>query len=142
MGTMLDVREMLTSDIERAFHQSAGKWTGCDWPTQFGKSGLNLYGLKAKQAALLARATSGLESADWRAAVEWLDQVERDAQAAQVMAGEALTCARNGNAAGALFHAQNACDLEAKYHKQSVWTPLRMAIAAALDAGQKMNDQG
>lgn len=123
---------MRIEEIDRAFRQAAGAWVGCDWPTQFGRSSLNLNGLKAQQAVLLSRATSGLEAADWRAAVLWLTQVEQDAKVAQAMAGQALALAHEGKIVGAVFHINSACKVESKYHTRLVWQPLREAIEMSL----------
>jgi hypothetical protein len=128
---------MLTEAIEREYRQAAGKWTGCDWPTEFGKTGLNLNGLKALQALLLARATSGSERADWHAAVAWLTGIEQDAQEAESKAGQAMALARSGQLQEALAHAQRACAVEAKHHRRLVWQPLREAIEAALSAATR-----
>src|SRR5262245_26548095 len=68
--------EAHAESINRVFRQQAGKWTGCAWRTCFGKSELDLNGMNSAQARIMARATSGPEAADWRAAVQWLAQVE------------------------------------------------------------------
>lgn len=120
------------TEMANAFHQAEGQWTGCDWPTQFGKSGLNLSGLTAAQALLLARATAGQEAADWHAAVAWLTQIEYDAATAAALAQTALDLERQGQFVVALVHAQRACSLERKYHSRLVWQPLLDRIRTAL----------
>jgi hypothetical protein len=122
---------MLSEEIDRAYRQGIGKWTGCDWQTEFGKTGLNLKGLKASQALLLARATSGSERADWRAAVAWLARIEQHTKEAEEEARQAVTLAKAGKLPEALACAQRACAVEAKYHNQLVWQPLREVIVAA-----------
>ena len=114
------------------YMQLADQWRGCDWPTQFGQADLNLSGLRAAQAILLAEATSGSEAADWLAAAEWLSQVERDAQRATARAAKAAELAEAGKLPEALRRIEEACAIESQYHANLVWRPLREAIAAAL----------
>lgn len=123
---------METSAITSAFLASVGAWNGCRWPTKFGNLGLNLQGLRPSQAALMARSTAGREAADWKAAVRWLEQVERDAAAAQEEAELAADLAILGQLAQALEHAQRACALEEGYGSEPVWQTLRNAIADSL----------
>src|SRR5436305_13011804 len=104
--------------IRSAYLAGVGRWRGCDWPTAFGRGRLDLNGLKASQATLMARATSGAEAADWQAAARWLAEVERDVQSAAAEARVAADLAATGRLREALDHAGRACDLEAKYHQQ------------------------
>lgn len=134
MATVASEQLTLLDKIELAYRQAEDKWLGCDWPTAFGESRLNLNGLKSHQAVLMARATSGQESTDWRAAVEWLSRVEADARIAQDLARQALALALDGKAVGAVVHAQRACAIEANYRDRLIWQPLRKAIEAALGA--------
>ncbi len=119
---------MFSAEIHRFFRQASGGWTGCDWPMQFGKLGLNLCGLKSSHAALMARATSGEESCEWRRAAKWLAQVEQDARQAEAAAQAALGFA-DEHPAEALRCAEDACRLESQYHEHLVWQPLRDALA-------------
>jgi hypothetical protein len=135
VDTLTGEHLMLTEEIERAFRQAAGQWAGCDWPTEFGTAGLNLNGLTAAKALMLARATSGRERADWQAALEWLTRLEQDARAAEDLARQALELARGGELEEALVHAERACAIEAIYHSRLVWRTLRDAIEAAHRAG-------
>jgi hypothetical protein len=114
-----------------AYQQASGTWRGCDWPTRFSRSTLDLNGLKAAQAMLMARATSGGEGADWRAAAHWLTEVEQDAMKAEEEARTAATLADEGELDEALTHARRACTLESKYHGHLVWQPLCDCIEAA-----------
>lgn len=114
-----------------AYQQAAGKWRGCDWPTRFGQSALNLDGLRAAQATLMARATAGSEAADWRAAVRWLTEVEGDARAAEQEARTAAALADSGELDEAIVCARRACTLESKYHGCLVWQPLYDTLEAA-----------
>jgi hypothetical protein len=119
--------------IEQAYLSARGRWSGCDWPTHFGKTGLNLDGLKAAQALLLARATAGQEAADWRTAVTWLTQVEQEARAAEEEARQALALAQSGRLCEALAHARQAGTIAARYHRGTVWQPFREALETALN---------
>jgi hypothetical protein len=119
-------------DIAARYRQGAGKWTGCDWPTDFGSAHLDLAELKAFHALLLARATGGQEAADWQAASQWLTRVEQEAQEAETEAGIALALASTGQLPEALFHARQACAIESKYHHPPIWQPLCEALEQAL----------
>jgi hypothetical protein len=116
------------SQITRKFRQLARSWTGCDWPIQFGKLGLNLNGLTSAQAALMAGATSGEESAEWRRAAKWLAAVEQDAVRAERLARSAVDFAARRCPREAVEAIENACQIEAKYHDQLVWRELRDAL--------------
>jgi hypothetical protein len=119
---------MTPAEIKQAFHSGAGRWTGCDWPTQFGLMGLDLCGLTARQARLMAGATAGAESADWRAAATWLAEVEADARQAEDAARRAAQLAAEGRLAEAAEQALAACELEGRYRPAVVWRPLHDAI--------------
>lgn len=118
--------------VERAFYRASGTWTGCDWPTTFGDTGLDLDGLTSHQALLMARATAGSEAADWREAVHWLRTIEADAEAAEEAARWAVEAAARGELATACRDAQAACELEARYHSRPVWRDLRERLDEAL----------
>src|SRR6266542_4547853 len=76
-----DEEEASLDTIARAFAEAAGAWGGCDWPTRFGHTGLNLQGWRAEEAEAMARVSfSAAEGEDWRAAAAWLAKVEKDAQ--------------------------------------------------------------
>jgi hypothetical protein len=104
-------------------------WGGCDWTTDFGERHLDLCGVTARHAALLARATSGQESDQWQAASGWLRQVEADAEAARQAARIASREAAAGRFETALEHARRACELERAYHPRAVWQPLEDEIS-------------
>jgi hypothetical protein len=123
---------MPQGEYSSTYLQNTGKWYGCDWPTAFGVNKLDLKGLRPAQATLLARATSGSEGADWRAAAEWLTQVERDAKQAEAKAAKAAELAEAGRLTEALRLAEEACVIEGRYHASLVWQPLCKAIATAL----------
>jgi hypothetical protein len=123
----------LPAAVEHVFHRARGRWIGCDWPTAFGETGLELNGLTSGQASLMARATSGLEASDWRAAVMWLRLIEVDADGAERAARRAVEHAARGDLGAALRHAKAAEELEARYHATPVWRGLVAIIECALN---------
>ncbi|TVS12681.1 MAG: hypothetical protein EA424_22320 [Planctomycetaceae bacterium] len=125
---------MSLNGITSAYQQGSGQWFKCDWSTHFGRSGLDLNGLESSQATLLARATAGRESADWRAAAQWLREIEDAAQQAELEAHMAVHLATSGRLSDALRHAQRAVELSAAYPRGRTWEPLRTAIARSLGA--------
>ncbi len=133
MPTVMNVsRGQLLDAIAATYRQGAGKWIGCDWQTDFGTAHLDLAQLKASQVLLLARATAGKEAADWQMASQWLTRVEKEAQEAETEAGIALALASTGQFREALFHAQQACAIETRYHSQPVWQPFCKALEQVL----------
>lgn len=128
VGTTPDALARAAADVYR---QARGAWTGCDWPTAFGETGLDLSGITSHQALLMSRATAGPEAADWREAVRWLRLIEADAEAAEAAAGSAVEHTARGDLAPAVRAARAACDLEARYHPVSVWADLRNLLEAA-----------
>lgn len=122
---------MWLDEIQQSYSQAIGKWTGCDWPTEFGQTRINLDGITAQQALLMAGATSGLEADDWLHAFDWLSQIERKAKAAQDFANRAVDLAADGKAVGAIIHVQKACMIEGEYHERLIWQPLREAIESS-----------
>ena len=131
MTTRLAIAGSHLQDVTAAFASAKGKWTGCDWTSQFGQNHLNLKGLRSSQALLMERATAGSEAADWRDATEWLTRVERDAREAESEALVATRLAASGGLREAFARAKRACALEARYHESSIWRPLCDAIEAA-----------
>jgi hypothetical protein len=125
-------RVQLLEEITATYRQGAGQWTGCDWQTDFGADHLDLAQLKASQVLLLARATAGKEAADWQLASQWLTRIEKEAQQAETEAGIALALASTGQFREALFHAQQACAIETRYHSQPVWQPFCRALEQVL----------
>jgi hypothetical protein len=96
--------------VRRVYEQAAGSWTGCDWPTHFGKSGLDLNGMDTKSVALLKADADPLE--DWRAAADWLAEVERRAREAERKAGAAVKAVADGRWEEALHFIECAWALE------------------------------
>ena len=129
--------------VRESFDRSRGQWTGCDWPTNFGHSGLDLNGMTSHQAVLMSRATAGAEAADWREAVGWLSLVEADAETAEEAARWAVQHACRGDMASALREAQAAVQLEARYHAVPVWSELLRVIEESepVGAGQAVHSR-
>jgi hypothetical protein len=124
------------------FDRSKDRWTGCDWPTRFGSAALNLSGITARQAALLARATAGQESADWQDAARWLTSIEAAAAAARQAAEKAHVAASAGDLQEALALAEQAVQFETPYHQDACWRELRNAIFEQLGARTGGEDRG
>ncbi len=123
----------ITRQVTDRYLAAAELWLGCDWTTSFGARGLDLRGLKAKQTRLLAEATAGEESEAWLAATRWLEQVEQNAREARSAASSAVELFTKRRRAMALARVTKACQLEARYHQQLVWEPLRELIAGAAE---------
>jgi hypothetical protein len=100
------------TDIRRAFEEAEGMWTGCDWPTRFGKSGLDLNGIPADYAGAVAQAGDTPEAQDWTAAAAWLAWLEKLAARAESHAARALGAAGAGKWPEAVTHARWARALE------------------------------
>lgn len=116
-------------DAIRNAHQAGRfQWRGCQWPGEFGPMRLNLNGLTARQAWILANATAGTESQTWRQAAEWLESVERDATTAEAEASLAVQLAADGHLHEAERHARIACELQQKYSAKPVWIDLLNCI--------------
>jgi hypothetical protein len=125
-------------EISRAYEKGTGRWTGCDWPTRFGKTGLNLEGYLADEAESLANRLIGKEEGkDWSAAASWLGQIERAAEQAEEQAALAVTAANMGDWIKAVEHARRACAVEFATTRSLwkgfplTWQPLFRAIKAA-----------
>ncbi len=131
-SVLKDRSRLVLDELAAKYQRGAGKWSGCDWPTDFGPSHLDLAELKASQALLLARATGGKEAADWQLASRWLSRIEQEAQEAEVEAGIALALASTGQFREALGHARHAFALETRYHSKPVWQPFCQALETVL----------
>lgn len=119
--------------IEAAFDTAKKRWITCDWFTEFGVAQLDLRGLTALQTERLAKATSGVESQQWQAAATWLRQVERDAAAATQAAFDACEAWAAGHVVLAKRKIDFACEIEAAWHKELVWGPLRRLIYESME---------
>lgn len=78
---------------------------------------------------MLSEATSGEESTVWAEATDWLLQIERDAQAAEAAAGDAVQLAQKLDFSLAETRIAEAVNLEAQYRTSVVWEPLATLIA-------------
>jgi hypothetical protein len=97
----------------RAYQKGTGSWTGCDWPTVFGKTDLDLNGWTAAQAeAMVLETMETVTQEDWRAAARWLAAIEDRAREAETKAVEALKAAGAGDWVEALRNAELAGALE------------------------------
>jgi len=126
--------------ISRAYAEATGKWVGCDWPTRFGCTSLNLKDWTAEDAEGMARAASGTdEGEDWQAAASWLAKVEKAARDAEEQATLAVAAAYTGQWDSALEHARLARIIEFSAGrpvrgKPFLWQPLLRAVEAAARA--------
>jgi hypothetical protein len=100
------------ADVTRTYKEAAGTWVGCDWPTAFGPSALDLRGWTAAEAETRAVEAPAAERRDWAAAVRWLTEVERRAEEAEAEAELAVRAAAAGDWAGAAEHAWVAWAIE------------------------------
>ncbi len=123
-----------------AYEEAAGTWTGCDWPTCFGATCLDLTGCTAAEAEARAVETAGSDDGEvWAAAARWLADVERSAQEAEGRAALALAAANAGEWAAARGHARRAWALEFEtgrplHHYPPTWRGLYHAIEALASA--------
>lgn len=99
--------------IRRAYREGTGTWTGCDWTTFVGKTGLDLRGCTAAEAQAMARRTADPQTAaDWQYAATWVSRVEEHARKAELHAAEAVHAAERGDWHAALQEAERAWALE------------------------------
>lgn len=110
--------------ILNAYRSGHFQWRGCQWHEEFGPLRLDLNGLTARQARILANATAGTESRAWHQAADWLEAVERDAKTAEAEASLAVHLATSGRYSEAECHATSACILQKKYPADPVWNEL------------------
>jgi hypothetical protein len=99
------------AEIVRVYEQTAGRWTGCDWPTAFGTMDLDLNGITAAQAGARAAVDTPL-ARDWHEAALWLGRVERYAWEAERAAAAAVGAARADAWSDAERHAERAGMME------------------------------
>jgi hypothetical protein len=128
------------ADLLRTYEQARGTWAGCDWATQFGKTGLDLNGWTEARADARARETVGAVGGDWRSAARWLGNVELHARLAETEAKEAVAAAQVGAWCNARRHAMRAWVLEfatgrpLRHGFPVAWQRLRQVIEEAADA--------
>jgi hypothetical protein len=121
-GSLPAPEEADFAKIARAYDDAAGRWTGCDWPTRFGASGLDLNGWTAAEAKAMADEPIGPEQAfdflapdlrkDWSASADLLKGIEQQAAQAQAEAALALVSAKAGEWPAAMKHARRAYAVE------------------------------
>ncbi|WP_442505690.1 hypothetical protein SH528x_004490 [Novipirellula sp. SH528] len=110
--------------FKEALHQAKSLWIGCQWPTQFGSSRLNLEGLRSRQAGMAEKATRGEESRCWGHAAIWLVTVERDAALAEELGEQALRASEAGDRILAHSLLREAVAIEQKYREPIVYQPI------------------
>ncbi len=120
---------MPTQTVTEAFEAAVGKWTTCDWATEFGCLNLNLKGLRSPQLERLAFATRGEESQEWRNAADWVRIVEDAAAKAQELATLAHEASLRNEHSHSRQLIQQACEIEAVWHRELIWQPLCQAIS-------------
>jgi len=96
------------AEILRVYEEAAGTWTGCDWPTVFGPTGLDLEGWTAAKAGAYAALVDWEERAVWEEAARWLEEIERRAEEAEAEAEMAIRTATAGCWTEAAEHARRA----------------------------------
>jgi hypothetical protein len=136
-------------EVGRAYEAGTGTWTGCDWPTHFGPTGLNVGGWTAAEAEAVAAEMVGTEEGEvWSAAARWLAGVQISARQAEAQGGLAVAAARAGKWGEALAHAQRAWALEFAAGRPlrralpPAWLGLYRAVRAANTARGRPEGQG
>jgi hypothetical protein len=131
--------------VRRAYEEGVGTWTGCDWPTHFGKSGLDLNGMSAKSVALSMADAEPAE--DLRAAAVWLAEVERRAREAERHAVAAVKAVAEGRWEDALRNVECAWALEfstgrpLRHGFPLTWQRLREVIETGCIAHKAKNEK-
>jgi len=132
------------AEVDQAYEEGTGTWRGCDWPTRFGKMGLNLDGWNAAEARSMTQKNQGTPVGDgWLAAARWLAQVEEHARQAEARAAAAVAAAKDGDWPAALQLAELAWALEfttgrAIWHSFPLaWQKLHRAMENAYLAQQE-----
>jgi len=100
------------AEVVRVYEEAAGSWTGCDWPTTFGLTALNLEGWTAEEAEDQAIEVNREQRQTWEDAACWLEEVERRGEEAEAEAEMALRTATAGDWVDAAEHARRAWNLE------------------------------
>jgi hypothetical protein len=129
-------------EVARVYEEATGTWVGCDWPTLFGRSGLNLDGWTAADAEAQAIEVFGAERPLWEEAATWLQEVERRATEAEAEAERALRAASAGAWREAAESAQRAWSLEfatgRPFRRQpNTWQRLYEVLQAAAQAHEE-----
>ena len=133
-------------EIARVYEEATGTWTGCDWPTVFGGTGMNLQGWTAEKAASqLLEATGAEDETEWQAAAKWLEEVEKRAEQAEAEAALAVAAANAGAWDEAVEHARRAWALEFNTgrrfrHYPATWQRFYQAVAGAAASHRNPNN--
>jgi hypothetical protein len=120
-------------EVRRVYQEATGTWTGCDWPTVYGITRLNLQRWSAAQARAMALT---LQSEDWLRAADWFGRIELQAQLPEKKAAEAMEAASEGHWRDALVSAEWAWSLEfstgrpLRHGPPLAWQRLRDTIEA------------
>jgi hypothetical protein len=127
------------AEIRLLYEKSTGVWTGCDWPTELGKSRLDLNGWTAERARKKETAVMGADQeSDWHAAADWLAKVEQVAQHAEEQAALAVRAASAGEWREALEYAREALASEfatgraVRRGSTMTWHRLFLTVEAAI----------
>jgi hypothetical protein len=100
-------------EVHAAYMRATGTWSGCDWATMFGETGLDLNDWDSADAERMAAEADGEQArADWGAAVGWLKEIERAAREAEAHAAAAVAAAGADDWRLAREHAERAWALE------------------------------
>lgn len=124
-------------EVCRAYQEGAGTWGGCDWPTRFGATELNLNRCSAAEAESMAvDAIDSPMAEDWSAAARWLARVEEFARQAEAHAVAAVKAASAGQWEEALQQAHRAWAREFSTARplrkgETAWKNLLVAIEHA-----------
>lgn len=130
-------------EICRAYEEGVGTWAGCDWPTRFGASELDLNRCSAAEAESMAvDAIDSPAAEDWSAAARWLARVEEFARQAEIHAAAAVKAAESGHWEEALKQAHRAWVRELSTgrplrKRETAWKNLLLAIQKAHRAHQQ-----
>lgn len=114
--------------MQLAFESLVNRWVCCDWATEFGILKLNLRNLRSSQLDRLAKATSGIESLEWRKAATWARKVEDDARRTQNLARQARDAFLQQDLSSSIKFAERAVQLEQAWHEEPLWRFLLQAI--------------
>jgi hypothetical protein len=139
-----ETEEVGLEEIQKAYEDAVGQWRGCDWPTHFGRTGLDLADCTPAEAEALAVDAMGTEEAeDWSAAADWLGRVEGQAKRAEAQAALAVAAANAGEWSDALAWARKTLALEFASGRPVrrggvfTWGPLYQAIESAANAARR-----
>lgn len=127
----------MIEEIKKEYVRASGSWTGCDWKTEFGRSGLNLKGIRSGTVAPCYRSPTyvdmermcvetetqyrAIQLNDAQAANKWLAEVESDAALAEREAESAMSFLKKGLYEEAAYSARLAAKIELGYNRNKTW---------------------